>query len=40
MLETLLKKENLLIVAAIVCVVIYFNQKTVKENQFLQENLK
>jgi flagellar biogenesis protein FliO len=36
MLDNLLKKENLLILAAVVCVAIYFNQKTVKESQSAQ----
>ena len=33
----ILKKENLLIAVAIACVVIYFNQKIIKENKSAQK---
>lgn len=36
----LLRKENLLIAVALVCVVIYCNQKMVQENQLAQDAVK
>ena len=35
--QEILKKENVLLAVAAICIVIYFNQKLVKENKLVQE---